>query len=321
MTGLTLPAGYRAARPTPADAAAIDGLLTEVETAALGRADHTLADVEDELVEPDFDADRDGWLVYAPDGRLVGWAWAWRKGDSDNVDVAVYTSATETDALADELWRAVLARGVEQAREAGHPQAVLDAQAYRGDARQAARLAREGFAPATVFHRLLIDHAGPRPAPATPPGVTVRDGAADERVRRDGHAVREESFAEHFGVVATGYDQWVEALTASSAHDWAQLRVVYVGDEPAAMLLGADTFVPDDNCGYVRSLGVRKPYRGRGLARYLLRLAFADDAARGRAGTYLHVDTAGEPAMGLYLSEGMREVLGIEVHRRTVSTS
>ena len=58
-------------------------------------------------------------------------------------------------------------------------------------------------------------------------------------------------------------------------------------------------------------------YRGRGLARLLLERAFARDAAAGRAGTLLHVDTANTtPALDLYLSVGMRAVLAIDMWHR-----
>jgi ribosomal protein S18 acetylase RimI-like enzyme len=62
--------------------------------------------------------------------------------------------------------------------------------------------------------------------------------------------------------------------------------------------------------------------RGRGLAKLLLRHAFAADSGRGRAGTILHVDTNNPtPALGLYESVGMRPVLVIDVWRRMIPLS
>ncbi|MCB1017359.1 MAG: GNAT family N-acetyltransferase [Acidimicrobiales bacterium] len=49
---------------------------------------------------------------------------------------------------------------------------------------------------------------------------------------------------------------------------------------PAAMLHAHDGFLADEGCGYVRHVGVRRERRGQGLARLLLRTAFAADAAR-----------------------------------------
>ena len=68
-------------------------------------------------------------------------------------------------------------------------------------------------------------------------------------------------------------------------------------------------------------VGVLLEARGHGLAKYLLQNAFAIDAAAGRAGTILHVDSANPtPALGLYLWVGMRPILVIDVWNRVVST-
>jgi mycothiol synthase len=313
------PAGYRVSRPTPADAAAIFHLIATCDTELLGRPDLTLDDIVDELAEPGFDRDTDGWLIHGPDGRLVAWGWACRKGDSDNVDVTVVTRTTD-QAVPGYLWPLVQRRATEIARELGHDRVVMDTGAYRADLRRREELADQGFEHAATFQRLRIDHTGARAQPVRPAGVVIRPGTDGEEVRRAGHLVRNESFADHFGFVATDYADWTGQLEASSAHDWAQLTVALVAGEPAAMLLGADSFVDDENCGYVRTLGVRKQFRGRGLARYLLRLAFARDAAAGRVGTYLHVDSVGAPALGLYLSEGMRQIMMMDIWRKTLPT-
>jgi mycothiol synthase len=319
MTEPSLPPGYRLSRPDLDSAAEIYDLVAAVDTAVLGRPDVTPDDVADELVEPGFEPATDGWLVHDPDGRLVAWAWACGKGDSENVDVAVITPAGEGEVAA-YLWPLVQRRAVEIAGGLGYDRVVIDAGAYRDDKHRRRQLVSHGFEHAATFQRLRIDHDGPRPQPNRPPGVVVRDGSAGQEVLRVGHAVRNEAFSEHFGFVANDYADWLARMQASSANDWSQLRVAFVRGEPAAMLLGTNSFAEDENCGYVRTLGVRKKFRGLGLARYLLRLAFATDAANGRFGTYLHVDSVGAPAVALYTSEGMRPTLVMDVWRRTLST-
>jgi ribosomal protein S18 acetylase RimI-like enzyme len=127
------------------------------------------------------------------------------------------------------------------------------------------------------------------------------------------------SFAQHFGFVPKSFEEWHERIEASATHDWSQLRVAYVDGEPAAMLLGSDAFIADENCGYVNNVGVLPAARGRGLARLLLGHAFAEDARRGRRGTQLNVDTNNPtPALDLYLSVGLRATLVVDVWRRTV---
>jgi ribosomal protein S18 acetylase RimI-like enzyme len=118
------------------------------------------------------------------------------------------------------------------------------------------------------------------------------------------------------------FDEWHRDIEATATHDWAQLRVVYVDDKPVAMLHGSDQFAEDERCGYVARVAVLETARGRGLAKLLLRQAFARDARAGRVGTILHVDTNNPtPALGLYERVGMRPVLVIDVWRRLVPTT
>ena len=317
-----LPAGARWRRATPEDAVAIFELVAGRNTAVVGFADVTMDDIVDELDEPGFDRERDGWLVHVDDGRLLGWGWAFDRsatsagsaGSSVNVDV--YWRDVE---VARWLFGMVLARVAEMAADAGHDHAAADMGVYRVDEEQRALLAEYGFEPGTSFHRMRIDHDGARPDALLPEGVDVRLGPGDEELRRTAHAVHQASFAAHYGFVPQEFEAWHEAFEASSTHDWGQLQVLLVDGEAAGVLVGNDQFVEDEGCGYVRIVGVLDRYRGRGLARLLLERAFARDAAAGRAGTLLHVDTANTtPALDLYLSVGMRAVLAIDVWHRDV---
>jgi mycothiol synthase len=302
-------------RPEIPDAAAIHELVAEHDTEVIGRPDMTLADVSDMLEE--LDLTRDSWLVHDGD-RILGWGWAQRQVDSDHVEIEVRSRISE---VATWLWDTVLGRARELAREAGHDRAQVDVNIYRQDTALRAAAEERGFAPATSFHRMRIDHAGAEQASL--PGVTVESGSPDDKdLIRTAYEIQQEGFADHFGFVARTFEEWVEAMEASSANDWNQLLVARAGGEPAAMLLGTDHFVEDDNCGYVRTLAVLPAFRGRGLGKLLLRQAFAADERRGRVGTILHVDAGNTtPALGLYLSVGMRPVLDIDVWRAVTHAS
>ncbi|MEV0612279.1 GNAT family N-acetyltransferase [Nonomuraea sp. NPDC050404] len=305
-------------RPRVEDAEDIYELVATCNTAVLGTPDTTLADIADELVEPGFDRDRDGWLARDPGGRLDGWAWVCRNGDSDLVDVEVIVRPTATDAtgLAGELWRAVFGRAAELGAELGHDAVTLHVGVYRADGDKQ-KVARElGFEPGTSYHRMRIDHDGPVGPPAAPPGLTLHTGEREE-VRREAYRVHQEGFAEHFGFVPITYEQWYERRQAMTATDWSQLALARLDGKPAAVVIGSDQFLPDEGCGYVATLAVLPEFRGRGLGRFLLRHAFAADAARGRKGTILHVDSNNTtPALGLYESAGMRVVMAIDVWKR-----
>ncbi|WP_433422656.1 GNAT family N-acetyltransferase [Microtetraspora malaysiensis] len=309
--------GYEIRRPSKADARAIHELVAEIDTMAIGRPDSTLDDVAEVLSELDLAAD--SWLVYEG-GRLVGWGWACPKGTGGDVDIDVRALVPE---VADRLWARVLSRAVEIARGLGHGRARVDISVYREDAELQAAAKAHGLAPATSFHRMRIDHAGGTSVadPEIPAGVMMESGEPGEERLRTAHRIQQEGFARHFGFVPRTFDEWVSAMEAAPANDWSQLLVARVDGEPAAMLLGTDHFLADENCGYVRTLSVLPAFRGRGLGRLLLRTAFAADARRGRAGTILHVDSNNvTPALGLYLSVGMRSVLVIDAWRADLPT-
>lgn len=315
----SLPPGYTARRPATSDAPAIFELVAAHNIGAIGEPGYTADEIADELIEPGFDPDRDGWLVHDPAGRLVGWGWAMRKGDSDNVDVAVYTPADGHDASR-WLWAAVQERAVELTAELDHPRAVVDVALYREETAAQEAAAARGYAVAATFNRLRIDFADAdsTTVPVPPAGVTVRNGA-DESVRRDAYDVYVAGFSGHFGFVASPYAEWVEHFESQSVNDWALVDVAYADGEPVAMLGRTNGYVETDNCGYVQRIAVRPDRQGRGLGRFMLRYAFAADRALGRDGTLLHVDTdPSRPAIGLYLSVGMRPIRIIDVWRRTI---
>ncbi|MGW6503329.1 GNAT family N-acetyltransferase [Nonomuraea angiospora] len=308
-------------RPRVEDAAAIHELISAYDTAVIGSPDMTLDDVADELAEPGFDRDRDGWLARDGDGRLDGWAWACRVGDSDTVDVEVIVRPGVTG-LDDLLWPLVIGRARELAAEAGHDGATLHVGVYRADTAKRDTAEARGFSPGTSFHRMRIDHridhGGPVEPPAPPAGLTLHTGESED-ARREAHRAHQEGFAEHFGFVPVDYDVWYSRRQAQSTTDWAQLTLARLDGRPAGVLIANNQFVPDEGCGYVATLAVVPEFRGRGLGRYLLRHAFAADAARGRKGTILHVDSNNTtPALGLYESAGMRPVLVIDVWQQRV---
>ena len=308
-----LPAGCRWRRPRLEDAESILGLVAAHNTAAVGFADCTLDEMRDGLNEPGFDPNLDGWLVHDSSRTVVGYAWAFGRGESDLIDVDVFAP---DDAVADWLWERALGRAAELGAAAGHATIRVDVGIYQADAIQQRRAAAQGFAPATTFHRMRIDFADAPDEPVVPDTVVVRTGPGDESFRRGAHDVSKRAFVDHFGFVERSFDEWHQSIESSASHDWTQLRVAYVDDAPVAMVRGTDEFVEDEGCGYVATVAVLPAARGRGLAKLLLRQAFADDFRRGRRGTILHVDANNvTPALDLYVSVGMRPVLAVDVWR------
>ena len=313
-----LPDSYTVRPPAREDAAAVFELVSACNTAVLGFADFTLDDAIDELTAPGFEPATDGWLVFDSD-RPVGFGTVYGKGDRHHLDVYFVTADPVVETyLLHELTR----RSAEIAAAYGHASAPVDMGVYRADESRRARLAEYGFAAGTTYHRMRIDHHEPLELPEVPAGITVRRGAPDEASRRAAQGILNASFAGHFGFSPRPYDEWHAAHESQTSFDWSQITLLELDGKVVAFRECTDQFLENENCSYIGRLGVLPEARGRGLAKFLLRDQFALDAAAGRAGTLLYVDTNNPtPALGLYLSVGMKASLVVDVWRLEVQAA
>jgi ribosomal protein S18 acetylase RimI-like enzyme len=309
-----LPEGYSWRRCTPDDDTTIHTLTSRCNTEIVGSADCTLADVRYDLGRPGFALETDSWLVHDAGGEAVGHGRVTARGDGEEVDLDVITSDEQ---VCHWLHGTALAR----AQELGRAGAPIFLGLYREDTMRRASAEAHGFAPVRAFYRMRIDHdlAAPVVDPVAPPGVTLRTGPGDEALRRTGHALLMESFKEHFGHIHETFEQWHEKVEHESTFDWSMLTVAELGSRPVGVLMTSDRYREGENCGYVGDLGVLAEARGRGIAKFLLRTAFAADIRAGRAGTLLAVDASNvTPALHVYESVGMRPVLVVDAwqHQR-----
>jgi ribosomal protein S18 acetylase RimI-like enzyme len=134
---------------------------------------------------------------------------------------------------------------------------------------------------------------------AVPPGVTIRPYEdADERTLWEVH---EASFAEHWGFLPTSLERFNEELHGD---DWDP-SLVFLAEVDGDPVGHAVSFI-FETCGYVASLGVVDEWRGRGIAKALLRRSFAELAKREMPEVRLGVDAQNaHGAVALYERVGM----------------
>ncbi|MEU4687437.1 GNAT family N-acetyltransferase [Actinoplanes sp. NPDC023714] len=316
-----LPAGWRLRRPTLDDAPAILAMVHASDIAAVGEPDFTLDEVREELTGPHTDMSRDSWLALDPAGAIAGWAYP-RNPTGKNRDFAeVYVHPENGLPAQRPLLRLLMARMAERGAELGHHVYAVRAGAIPTEAAYIEALTDAGFVFLKQHARMQMPLAGvPHEAPAPPEGVVIRPvRAGDPDEMRRFHAVIEEAFRDSDHRALT-YEAWREQIDAESGVRFAEWLVAEVDGVMAGVLQSGGSGGDEANDeGWVRSLAVLRAYRKRGLGEALLRRAFAEYAAAGRAKAGLGVDLANPTdAASLYFKVGMTALYRANVYETTL---
>jgi GNAT superfamily N-acetyltransferase len=149
------------------------------------------------------------------------------------------------------------------------------------------------------------------PAPAWPAGIEVYPMRPGQE--RAVYRAVDESFQDHWGHLHVpedeGFPIWLHRMADRPAFDPSLWFVAVEADEIAGVALCFPERGGDQALGWVSTLGVRRPWRKRGLGLALLYHAFGELRRRGCARVGLGVD--GQSLTGatrLYEKAGMRAV-------------
>lgn len=301
-----LPKGFRVRRPVDEDAPEIAELMNAVDMADMGVTENTVEEVRETWSLPRFQKERDAWVVLGAGGKIVGYAFAWDRKPHTEIQGDSYVAPP---LAASGLEEALLDRIEERAEEhrAAAPKSedvlIRGFTSPKGKERIQAFQSR-GYAHVRTFCRMTIDLGGPDTVPAArwPAGVSPRPY---ERGRDDQafDLVIQESFADHFGFVHEPHGEWIGRRVDQSGFDAALWTLAVEAGKPVGAILA---YAPEGE-GWVRELGVRPAWRGKGLGRALLLHTFTLFAQRGIKRVGLGVDMANTTgATQLYESVGMR---------------
>ncbi len=195
----------------------------------------------------------------------------------------------------------------------------LQCDSATGHAPTAALLGDHGFSVVRHFLELAVVLDAEPPPRRWPQGIVLRpyDPATQDRAVC---AAFVESFADHWGQVDKPFE--TEYARFRTWSDDAELDfdlwwVAWEGDEIAGVNLCWPHADSDPSMGWVGILGVRRPWRGRGLGLTLLRESFAGFFARGvhRVGLVVDADNL-TGALRLYRRAGMEVVQSFDVWER-----
>lgn len=131
------------------------------------------------------------------------------------------------------------------------------------------------------------------------PDVTVETFSGDDADARAFHAALDEAFQDHWEHQGQGFDKWWERNRTNPSYDPTLWFLIRDGDEIAATCRNEAN---RNGGGYVATIGVRRPWRGKGYAKALLLHAFGEFWDRGMPRVTLGVD-AESPTGATHLYE------------------
>lgn len=294
---MTLPKGYTVRPSTIDDLDAMVDVANAYDLADFGRADTAPEHLAEGFRTRGFDAERDTWLVLEPRGSVAAFAMTGFGSGAVEAFGRVHPSHVGRG-LGSFLVEGMERRGAQIARERGEGLPVRNG-ITSTDAAARRLLDDRGYGVARFFwhmERGLL--RADLLTPAAVGGVAVRPASADDE-RRAARAALDEAFRDHWGFEPGTFEDWRDHLEAMSGSVLLALEREHV--------VGAVSFAPTSHSGWIEEVGVRPPWRGRGIGSLLLRHAFAALAEVGVREARLNVDADnGTGATRLYERVGMR---------------
>jgi mycothiol synthase len=277
-------------------------LMNAHQLAAFGEADYTADDLRTWLTTPYVVVDRD-IRVLERDGRLIGYADADPTREDPPVwwcDVKVHPEVDAGSVLAE------LVAWLDERAQAGR----LRVWTSDTDRRIVDAFAQLGFEPSRHSYRMEIDLTGAEREPAWPEGIVLRTARADDH--RPVHTAAVEVWQDTNDPLDETFEEWAHWHVERDSYDPSLWFLAFDGAELAAFSICRQD--PNDpNAGYVAMLGVRRPWRRRGLGEALLLHSFAEFRRHGYTRGTLGVDASSVTgATRLY------ERAGMSVYRDTV---
>lgn len=291
--------------PKMEDLEPITRLVNTCEIAVEGTSETTLDDVRTSWQMPDFHLDTDARVVLSPVGEYVG---ALDMGHRQHVKIYMH-GCVHPDYQGQGIGSYLLRVAEERARQ--HiPEAAPEARVTLGtgvsnkDVAAQRLLEENGFQPARHFWRMGIELHETPPVAQWADGITVRTMTPD--MARAVFEADEEAFQDHWGHVPGSFDEWEHWTVKRESFDPSLVFLAMDGDQIAGLALCANE---KEAGGWVHVLGVRRPWRRKGIGLALLYHAFAEFYRRGIFNVYLGVDAQSlTGATRLYERAGMHVV-------------
>jgi mycothiol synthase len=308
-----LPYGFTLRRPTLDDLAAVRHLLNVCEIAEYGVADTSENDMRMRWQRPDFNLATDAWNVLTPDGQIVA-----SMGITSRQHMRVQANTyVHPDYQKHGIGTCLLGLAEEHARQhiplaPDGTRIVLVGKVNSVNVTGQKLLEKHGFSAIRNFWRMGIELHETPPQAQWPEGITV--STLQTGMEHAIYEADEEAFQDHWGHTPTDFAEWSHWAFGGEHFDPTLWFLAMDGAEIAAFALCADEQEGD---GWVHILGVRRPWRRKGLGLTLLHHAFGEFYRRTIQNVYLGVDAQSlTGATRLYKRAGMHVVQQSTVYEK-----
>lgn len=271
--------------------------------------DTTVAVTPEELKHqwqtPGFDPERDAFLVETDYGRVVGYEEFFNEHEHAILQTDGYVHPDYTGrGIGTSLLGIVEERAREEMRLA-NPAArvVLHSTTHQRDTAGHQLHANKGYQPIRYHWRMEIVLQSPPRLPRLPAGIELRPfirGEHDVAV----WLAQNESFRNHWGSHEVSFEEWQRSRFEDPEFDPTLWAVAW--DSRSAEVAAISLNRYRMGIGWIRTLGVRRPWRKQGLGEALLLHSFGEFYRRGTKTVGLGVDAQNPSgATRLYHKVGM----------------
>lgn len=303
--------GFRLRHPTLDDAQAVCDLVAVCDTEDLGAPDIVLDDVLN--MWSGFDLDHNVWVAEDENDDLVGYAFLEEDSEEKLFSYGCVRPSARGRGVGAALVAVLEARALALRDESGKTKR-LQGMIPSSCSDAAALFEGQGFAPIRYFKRMTLRLEA---EPAA--GVLPERFAIVPYVKgRDEQAVYEaytEAFADHWDFAVPSIEKFIERTQLPTFEErwW-----LIAWDSKEDTVAGFALCRMSEDLLFIEHLGVRRCYRGRGLALALLKNVFASSYRAGQINVSLGVDAANPTgAYRLYEKAGMKPENEISIYEKT----
>jgi mycothiol synthase len=307
------------------DGQAVVDLFNANSRAVLGVNNYDMNELMNDWTSPNFNPAEMAMVVKNEQSKIIGYADVWDTSDPHVTKYVYVVLHPEiwNESLHHEMlsWAEELSRKRIALAPAGTKVTMRTGVAHK-DKRSKKALASYGFEIVRQFYLMKIELDNKPQTPQVPKGLRIEPIVMETELTAAIIAM-DEAFQDHWGHVQEPFDQlleeWRHYLENDADFDPALWFLAKDGDEIAGFCRCSPKTVEDPNMGWVNQLGVRKPWRKRGLGMALLLWAFNTFYQQGKARVGLGVDADSlTNATRLYEKAGMHVSRQYDTYQKVI---